>query len=114
MNIGKAQYDAIPIPKELDRVIGEAISQTEREVRAQTRRRWLVSAAAVLCAVFLNANITPDYAYASHLLIPNRLILTLYGVRTIDYGVIEQSLLSTEAVQSHVWVYPCFKQRLDL
>lgn len=30
MNIGKAQYDAIPIPKELDRVIGEAVSRAER------------------------------------------------------------------------------------
>ena len=103
MNIGKAQYDAIPIPKELERVIGEAVSRAEREARAQRRRRWLAGVAAVFCAVFLNANITPVYAYASHLLISNRLILTLYGVRTIDYGVIEQSLLSTEAVQSHDW-----------
>ena len=155
MNIGKAKYDAIPIPTDLDQVIWDAISRAEREARAQRRRRWLVSAAAVFCVAFLSANITPVYAYASqlpvigavvrvlhigaggeitdgahteasaegetvdfhfessmeeldavpvytvsHLLAPNRLILTLHGVRTIDYGAIEQSLLSTEAVQS--------------
>ena len=36
----------------------------------------------------------------SHLLAPNRIILTLHGVRTIDYEAISESLLSTEAVQS--------------
>ena len=155
MNIGKAQYSAIPIPKELDRIIEDAISRAERDAQSQKRRRWLVSAAAVFCALFLSANITPVYAYASqlpvigavvrvlhigsggeitdgahtgasaegetvefhfessteeldaapvytvsHLLAPNRIILTLHGVRTIDYEVISESLLSTEAVQS--------------
>lgn len=155
MNIGKAQYDAIPIPTDLDRVIWDAVSRAERDMRFQTLRRWLVSAAAVFCVAFLSANITPVYAYASrlpvigavvrvlhigsggeitdgahtgasaegetvefhfessteeldaapvytvsHLLAPNRIILTLHGVRTIDYEAIEKSLLSTEAVQS--------------
>lgn len=155
MNIGKAQYDAIPIPADLDRVIWDAVRRAERDTRFQTLRRWLVSAAAVFCVAFLSANITPVYAYASrlpvigavvrvlhigtggeitdgahtgasaegetvefhfessmeeldaapvytvsHLLAPNRIILTLHGVRTIDYEAIEKSLLSTEAVRS--------------
>lgn len=155
MNIGKLQYDAIPIPEELDQVIWDAVSRAERDMRTRTLRRWLVSAAAVLCVVFLSANITPVYAYASrlpvigavvrvlhigsggeitdgahtgasaegetvdfhfesaseeldaapvytvsHLLAPNRIILTLHGVRTIDYEAISESLLSTEAVRS--------------
>ena len=155
MNIGKAQYDAIPIPTDLDQIIWDAISRAEREAWTRTLRRWLVSAAAVFCVAFLSANITPVYAYASrlavigavvrvlhigsggeitdgahtgasaegetvqfhfesaseeldaapvytvsHLLAPNRIILALHGVRTIDYEAISESLLSTEAVQS--------------
>lgn len=155
MNIGKKQYCEIPIPEELDQVIWNATRRAERDARSQKLRRWLVSAAAIFCAVFLSANITPVYAYASqlpvigaavrvlhigaggeitdgahtgasvegevvdfhfesysdeldavpaysvsHLLAPNRMILALHGVRTIDYEAIEQSLLATEAVQS--------------
>ena len=35
----------------------------------------------------------------SHLLAPNRMVLTLHGVRTIDYEAIRESLLTTEAVR---------------
>ena len=148
-------YSDIPIPGELDQVIWNATQQAERDARSQKLHRWLVSTAAVFCAVFLSANITPVYAYASqlpvigavvrvlhigtggeitdgahtgasvegetvdfhfesyseeldavpaysvsHLLAPNRMILTLHSVRTIDCEAIEQSLLSTEAVRS--------------
>lgn len=40
----------------------------------------------------------PVYS-AEHLLAPNRLILTLQGVRTVDYETVQQSFLETEAVQ---------------
>ena len=53
MNIGKAQYDDIPIPKELDRVIEEAVSRAEREARAQRRRRWLAGVAAILAGMLI-------------------------------------------------------------
>ena len=78
MNIGKAQYDDIPIPKELDRVIEEAVSRAEREARAQRRRRWLAGVAAIFCAVFLSANITPVYAYASQLPVIGALVRVLH------------------------------------
>ena len=35
----------------------------------------------------------------SHLLAPNRIVLTLHGVRTLDYEAIQESLLATEAVR---------------
>lgn len=154
MNIGKEQYDNIPIPAQLEQVIGEAIHRADREKRLVRLRRWIVSAAAVFCILFLGSNITPIYAYASqlpvigsvvrvlhigtggertdgahadaraegetvrfhfesrsqeldavpvysvtHLLAPSRIVLTLHGVRQIDYQAIRESLLATEAVR---------------
>lgn len=154
MNIGKEQYDIIPIPAQLDQVILEAIHKAEQENRLIRLRRWIASAVAVFCILFLSANITPIYAYASqipvigsvvrvlhigtggertdgayadaqtegetvqfhfesrsqeldavpvysvtHLLAPNRIVLTLHGVRGIDYQGIRESLLATDAVQ---------------
>ena len=130
-------YSDIPIPGELDQVIWNATQQAERDARSQKLHRWLVSTAAVFCAVIgavvrvlhigtggeitdgahTGASVegeTVDFhfesyseeldavpAYSvSHLLAPNRMILTLHGVRTIDCEAIEQSLLSTEAVRS--------------
>lgn len=40
----------------------------------------------------------PAYT-VSHLLAPNRIVLTLHGVRTLDYETIQGSLLATEAVR---------------
>lgn len=154
MNIGKVQYDNIPIPAQLDQVILEAIDKAAQENRLIRLRRWIASTAAVFCILFLSANITPIYAYASqipvigsvvrvlhigtggertdgayadtqtegetvqfhfdsrsqelkavpvysvtHLLAPNRIVLTLHGVRGIDYQGIRESLLATDAVQ---------------
>lgn len=154
MNIGKERYDNIEIPAQLDQVILDAVDRAKRENRLLKLRRWAASAAAVFCVLFLSANITPIYAYASqipvigsvvrvlhigsggertdgahagaqtdgetvqfhfesksqqldsapvytisHLLAPNRIILTLHGVRSIDYEGIRESLLKTEAVQ---------------
>lgn len=131
-----------------------AYSYVKREARGRNLRRWTVSVAAVFCAAFLCANVTPIYAYASrlpiigtvvqvlhvgsggertdgahagaaaegetvefcfesrsgaldaapvysvsHLLAPNRINLTLHGVRTIDYESIRESLLATQAVR---------------
>ena len=154
MNVGKEYYDQIPIPEELDQIIWSSMKRATRERRSRHLRRWAVSAAAVCCIVFLGANITPVYAYASqlpiigsvvrilhvgsggertdgvhaeaetegetvelcfessrgevetapaytvsHLLAPNRIVLTLHGVRAIDYEAIRESLLATEAVR---------------
>ena len=44
-----------------------AYSYVKREARGRNLRRWTVSVAAVFCAVFLCANVTPIYAYASRL-----------------------------------------------
>ncbi len=154
MNIGKVQYDNIPIPAQLDQVILEATHKAAREYRLIRLRRWAAGVAAVFCILFLSANITPIYTYASqipvigsvvrvlhigtggertdgayadaqtegetvqfhfesrsqeldavpvysvtHLLAPNRIVLTLHGVRRIDYQNIRESLLATDAVQ---------------
>lgn len=154
MNLGKEQYDNIPIPARLDQVILEAIDKAEQDNRRIRLRRWAAGAAAVFCMLFLSANITPVYTYASqipvigtvvrvlhvgtggertdgayadvqaeeetvqfqferrsqelesvpvysvtHLLAPNRIVLTLHGVRGIDYQGIRESLLATDAVQ---------------
>ena len=49
MNIGKVQYDNIPIPAQLDQVILAAIDKAARENRLIRLRRWVASAAAVFC-----------------------------------------------------------------
>lgn len=157
MNIGKAKYDNIEIPENLNTVLNEAIRKAKKERRA--RLRWVSSVAAVLCLLFLSANITPVYSYASqipvigsvvqilhigtggertdgaqvgveaggesvqirfennseqldsvpvynvsYLQAPNRMVLTLHGVRGMDFDSIRQSLLDTQAVQD---VYRC-------
>ena len=50
MNAGKKQYEQIPIPEELDRVIWDSIGRAAREARRRRLRRWGLSAAAVFCA----------------------------------------------------------------
>lgn len=157
MNIGKVKYDNIEIPENLNTVLNEAIRKAKKERRA--RLRWVSSVAAVLCLLFLSANITPVYSYASqipvigsvvqilhigtggertdgaqvgveaggesvqihfennseqldsvpvynvsYLQAPNRMVLTLHGVRGMDFDSIRQSLLDTQAVQD---VYRC-------
>ena len=155
MNPGKEQYDNISIPARLEQVILEAMDKAVQDNRRTRLRRWIAGAAAVFCMLFLSANITPIYAYASqipvlgnvvrvlhigtggertdgvfsdaqtageavqfrferssqtlesvpvysitHLLAPNRIVLTLHGVRGIDYQGIRESLLTTDAVQN--------------
>lgn len=152
MNIGKEKYDNIVIPENLNTVLNEAIRKAKKERRV--RLRWISSVAAMLCLLFLGANITPVYSYASqipvigsvvqilhigtggeqtdgvqvgaeaagesvqiqfesssgqlnsapvydvsYLQAPNRLVMTLHGVRSIDFDSIRQSLLDTQAVQ---------------
>lgn len=154
MNLGKMRYDEIPIPADLDRVVGGAFRRDRRQRRAKTARRWLTAAAAIFLLFFASANIAPIYAYASgipvigtivqvlrigtggevtdgahaaadakyetvdlrfessaenlhsvpsytvnHLLAPNRIVMTLSGVRSIDFDSIRESLLSADAVR---------------
>ena len=157
MNIGKEKYDNFEIPENLNTVLNEAIRKAKKERRV--RLRWISSVAAMLCLLFLGANITPVYSYASqipvigsvvqilhigtggertdgvqaaaeaegesvqirfessseqlnsalvydvsYLQAPNRFVMNLHGVRSIDFDSIRQSLLDTQAVQD---VYRC-------
>lgn len=66
-NIGKADYDAIPVPEALDSVMEGAMRKYERERRVRRFGKWAASAAAALAVLFGCANITPIYAATANL-----------------------------------------------
>lgn len=61
-NIGKQYYEAISLPEKLETVVTQAIRRGMWRHRAL---RWGSSAAAMLAAMLLCANVTPLYAAAS-------------------------------------------------
>ncbi|MDD3346674.1 DUF4179 domain-containing protein [Oscillibacter sp.] len=153
-NLGKTNYDEIPISEELDRAILYGMKRAEREKRRAVGEKWVGVAAAVFCVFFAGANIAPVYAYAAelpvvgaivrvlhigeggtrtdgahisadtqgetvalyfesnadaldavpfytavHHLAPNRLVLTVQGVCTMDTQAVLASLLAADAVR---------------
>ena len=78
MNAGKKQYEQIPIPEELDRVIWDSIGRAAREARRRRQRRWGLSAAAVFCAAFISANVAPLYAYAARIPVIGAVVQVLH------------------------------------
>ena len=78
MNAGKKQYEQIPIPEELDRVIWDSIGRAAREARRRRLRRWGLSAAAVFCAAFISANVAPLYAYAARIPVIGAVVQVLH------------------------------------
>lgn len=113
MNIGKEQYDNIPIPAQLDQVILEAIDKAAQENRRIRLRRWIASAAAVFCILFLSANITPIYAYASQIPVIGSVVRVLHigtgGERTD--GAYADTQTEGETVQFHFERKTCLCSR---
>lgn len=63
-NPGKARYESIPIPEELNAAIASGIRRGRRQLRLHQATRALVSAAAAFVLLFGSANIPVLYASA--------------------------------------------------
>lgn len=120
MNIGKEEYEVIPIPAELDAMVAAAVRRAQRAGRRRRLRRFAAAAAAVLCAIFACvclaafgrrgaqapgesvtlsfAGAMPHYSVARYSA-PNRLELTFGGAEEPDLDALFSSLRGTGAVR---------------
>ena len=65
MNAGKARYDSIPVPAELESAIDAGISRAEKRAPARRLKHALAGVTAAVCIMFAGANIMPEYSYAA-------------------------------------------------
>ena len=80
MNAGKARYDSIPVPAELESAIDAGISRAEKRAPARRLKHALAGVAAAVCIMFAGANIMPVYSYAADIPVLGSIVLSLIHI----------------------------------
>ena len=78
MNAGKARYDSISVPAELESAIDAGISRAEKRVPARRLKHALAGVAAAVCIMFAGANIMPVYSYAADIPVLGSIVRVLH------------------------------------
>ena len=78
MNAGKARYDSIPVPAELESAIDAGISRAEKRASARRLKHALAGVAAAVCIMFAGANIMPVYSYAADIPVLGSIVRVLH------------------------------------
>lgn len=78
MNAGKARYDSIPVPAELESAIDAGISRAEKRAPTRRLKHALAGVAAAVCIMFAGANIMPVYSYAADIPVLGSIVRVLH------------------------------------
>ena len=78
MNKGKARYENIKIPANLEKAVNEGICRARKQSRGRKLRHALIGTAAVVCILFAGANIMPIYSYAEGIPVLGSIVRVLH------------------------------------